>query len=85
MKKEIQVRSDDIERGIPRNTEACPIALAAIRTGYGYACIGGNTLRTMWVIYELPRSARLFIERFDNGKPVKPFAFFLDDAKSERC
>lgn len=59
----------------------CPIALAAQRR------LGRPDIHvTQFEIYaqgpyvsrELPRTAKQFIERFDMGKSVEPFAFYID-------
>ncbi len=78
----IKVTQKDIENGEPCSVNRCPIALA-IRThinkrvwvrGGSVSVMGG-----MWAIHEtnLPRSARRFIHRFDNGNKCESFNFML--------
>jgi hypothetical protein len=73
-----------IDYGAVRDCQKCPIARAVERTmpqWYGLQANGvGCAVFDDYLIIEgtpipLPRSAQRFIARFDQGKPVKPFAF----------
>jgi len=61
----------------------CPIALAAREIGLELD-VYGEQYASVWdsdtwkrTYYDLPRSARRFIKRFDSDKKVKPFNFIL--------
>ena len=79
----VKVTQEDIDNGVICSGGLCPIALASARE------FGLNTevnkvrcrvfRKGRFVVddYDLPRSARRFITRFDKGKIVKPFNFKL--------
>ena len=83
MKIKIEVKQRHINHGKRGHCSSCPIALAINNT---------NCFRDAWIsparfngwyknVYsscKLPRSATRFIRRFDTGKEVKPFNFFLE-------
>lgn len=82
MKKLISVTEEHIKNGEPCMCQYCPIAWAI-----GLACkpfLFKEVREDCVVVTEtedrvrLPRSARRFIHRFDSGKSVKPFRFYLD-------
>lgn len=82
MKKLISVTEEHIKNGEPSMCRYCPIAWAI-----GLACkpfLFKEVREDCVVVTEtedrvrLPRSARRFIHRFDSGKSVKPFRFYLD-------
>ena len=78
MKKKITVTKWDIDNGRPGSPISCPIALACRR-----AKIMSPNVFCREVIYgkgrsrefQLPKKARSFICRFDEGLSVKPFSF----------
>ncbi len=88
MKKLIRVTQEDIRKGKAGTYQGCPVALAVSRVLPFYSCsitpfkalfqINSPEVSSQWVIAELPKSAARFVERFDAGKPVKPFNFYLD-------
>lgn len=76
----IDVTAEDIAAGKRSSGCDCPIALAAKRklgrrdgVGVGSLAIniGGDW---SW----LPQSARVFIRRFDDCRPVEPFSFEIN-------
>lgn len=81
MFKQINVSKEHIRKGEKMQSRSCPIALACIEQWNTLVLISGNTAivgdfrpaqrRT----YTLPRSAKRFIRRFDNGLKVEPFNF----------
>lgn len=87
MRKLIKVTESHIATGLRGRCMDCPIANAINDTGRAY---GSTKVRSTHVDLihaegpsgsrhvKLPRSARRFIARFDNGEPVKPFNFFLE-------
>ena len=78
----IRVTALDIKRGEPTSAFDCPLVRAARRaTGYGWDFgVGVRNLfryygKTRPRVFPLPRTARVFIALFDDGKPVVPFSF----------
>jgi hypothetical protein len=63
--------------GVPRDSRECPIALAFEEITGERPDVKGEVLNTYDETYVLPRSAERFIERFDCGLSVKPFAFTI--------
>lgn len=87
-KVKINVTQDDIDKGQINNCNLCPIALAIKRilkiNSYNTIFVSSVIkLLRYWNMeiqkYEVisPRSVKRFIQRFDQGKSVKPFNFFL--------
>jgi len=83
MKKVINVTERDIKRaknliGSQPSSVCCPIALAVRRVFRKPYRVGlGDIIRDRDFI-ELPREARTFISRFDDGLPVKPIRFEVE-------
>jgi hypothetical protein len=83
MKITISVSADDIARGLPELSDACPIWHAARRTPLRVVHVFSDRVS---VRYErghlcqvrLPQEARWFVGNFDTGHDVKPFEFDLD-------
>ena len=79
----INVTKRDIERGVKRDAELCPVARAARRIQNG-AAVDGEDLyygpRSRRRVVALPTVAKEFVGRFDAGKKVEPFSFTVDDA-----
>lgn len=78
----IRVKRQHIKEARTKNCTNCPIELAIYEsTGYlsdvGSENVGIKKDSLRWD-FLLPRSARRFINRFDNNKPVKPFNFILN-------
>ena len=83
MKYKIKVTTKNIEDGIPHSGEYCPIALAIqdhkslkekLKGTYVYTWkIEGPNIKV-----SIPKKAKNFINKFDNGCKVKPFEFFVD-------
>jgi len=81
MKKllKIDVRKTNIRKGIRSTPKLCPIALAGRRVSHKEVVVDGTYLSLTCgdeeLSYTLPKKARRFVDRFDAGKPVKPFTF----------
>jgi hypothetical protein len=76
----IVVRRKHIRDGSKGSRYWCPIALALRELGYGmnaYLAVEEEKVTLGGYEFALPRSARRFIVRFDDKKPVKPFTFRL--------
>jgi hypothetical protein len=83
----IRVTQGMIDKGIPGNACLCPVAMAFdalpgfhhvfVLYSNGRAFIGTDPIEV--VRFRLPLIARRFIDRFDHGKPVKPFEFPVPD------
>lgn len=79
MKIKISVTQEHIGEGSMRNPYHCPIALACKSTGLVIKAVKSTQIvLPEWGHIPLPRSAKRFISKFDNGKPVKPFNFVLE-------
>lgn len=81
---QITVTQDDIDKGVPRKANLCPLALAIRRVcssafvGNGYASgfpavAGFKDLRAM-----LPPAAEEFRRKFDSHEAVEPISFDLE-------
>ncbi len=92
MKTRIHVTRQDIRDGEPNSWHSCPVALAvskrtglptivgkaiAVRNDYIVSDDGVVHETASRTVFDAPRSVHRFIGRFDNGKPVKPFSFFI--------
>jgi hypothetical protein len=80
----ISVTQKNINSGTRDECTTCPVALAIItRTGRNVLVASDCVDFSPDNYYSgkmipLPRSARRFINRFDQAKPVEPFNFFLE-------
>jgi hypothetical protein len=75
----VTVTKSDISNGRHRAVQACPIALAIKRRRKSKEVYVGNyTVELRDQTYKLPHAAQVFIKRFDNEQPVRPFTFKLD-------
>lgn len=87
-KVKIYLNEKDIEYGMPWSGGACPVARAIVRhfEEIGHQIpIQISVTNDVFINYgfsrsliNLPRSARRFISRFDQRKPVKPFNFLME-------
>ena len=81
-RKKIHVTAEDIANGVREASKACPIALALHReTGLDAINVLSkwkSLTHPMMAYIDLPRSALIFMERFDEGMAVNPFNFFTD-------
>lgn len=74
MKKRIliEVTKNDIKNGITHDCEYCPVARA----------LNNNNILTtfdqLFLSKNCPRSVHRFVARFDSGKLVKPFKFYIN-------
>lgn len=82
MKFSIEVTADDIDRGVGRSHNYCPIALSLKRMFPDYRTVSVGrislsvTLNNDSVYHGLlPREANLFTCAFDHGMNVLPFSF----------
>ena len=80
MKYKVEVTAKDINKGRVCNGQYCPVALAVGRTGrfiLGKIFVANTRVYAGDAKYSLPKKAIAFIEKFDEGRPVKPFSFVL--------
>lgn len=74
----IRVTQTDIDEGCPTKIHACPIARAIKRSlKISRPSVTGEDFVYNGVDYHLPKSCRVFVDRFDGemGLKVKPFTF----------
>lgn len=79
----ISVTEEDIRTGVRRSCTTCPIANATRRV-CGDKIVWANTYTitiglTEGKVFKTPGKAKEFILDFDNGNPVEPFEFELED------
>jgi hypothetical protein len=74
-KVKIKVTQEDIAMGSKNDCFYCPIALALKRHEFVRVHVGTDVFYADNHPYPLNKKAVKFIERFDSGKPVKPFSF----------
>lgn len=79
----ISVTQEDINEGTPQDCWSCPIARAVQRaTGFDWVEVDGMYVEAGGVPQkscELPAEARRFVNKFDDGRYVEPFDFFLPE------
>jgi hypothetical protein len=80
----VEVMAEDIARGRPHCGDGCPVFLAVHRACAAIpGCPRPELVSSLWVTFRndgvaiLPVEAIDFIESFDAGRPVAPFAFEL--------
>lgn len=89
MRKKISVTQKDIDMGVQESCTNCPAAIACKREGLSDVRVFGDVVSySNGKDYfhgefkcndaKVPRSLLRFIKRFDAGKPVRQFSFFLD-------
>ena len=82
VKLRVEVTEEDIDLGVRRNPEWCPVALALIRCpGVRYAQVfGSRAFATLdddrELALSLPDKANDFIVDFDSERRVRPFMFY---------
>jgi hypothetical protein len=79
--KTIEVTAEDINKGFKQSCSNCPVALAMTRAlGYDVT-VGATTWRyaDSSVRSSLPKTTQDFIALFDQGEPVTPHSFFVED------
>lgn len=77
----IQVTKLDIERGIQRDHRRCAVT-RAVRRASGYQKVVSSGLGWITIgqsAYATPSDAHRFIDAYDDGEPVEPFEFDLDN------
>lgn len=76
----VNVTQRDIDKGHPVMATLCPIA----RSLHRHATMRDAAVSTRMIYdpsvgyIDLPKSAKKFVEMFDNGEPVKPFSFRIN-------
>lgn len=83
----IEVTQEDINNGRRKSCNACPVALAvkratqarevSIHEQVGY--FAASSFVTHMDVFDLPSEAIEFIDNFDYGNSVRPFAFEVED------
>ena len=81
----VVVTAEDIAAGVPRAACACPIARALVRMGHSgpdvecQAISFRDAANGYRVHYTAPPVAIEFMERFDEGEPVDPIEFDMEE------
>lgn len=79
IRKTINVSKKDIETGVKATCASCPVALALTRVLGRKVAVTGPSFR-FWEedqTHSLPPKVWKFVDDFDHGRPVQPFAFTL--------
>ena len=78
----IKVTQHDIDYGVRGEYQLCPIARAVKHKINGEVMVYGDDMSIFttdiirrYRYYKLPQKAKDFMQRFDDGKKVKPFTF----------
>ena len=72
----IQVTQKHIDEGKKDHCFLCPVALALRDAGFGRPEVTVNRLYLLGAgCFALPDAAKTWIQDFDYGEPVQPFAF----------
>ena len=74
----IEITKEDIEKGIPGDKCACPVALAILRAGdFWNISVGSEEMIVNNTKHTAPTIVKIFVWRFDRGAAVEPFKFVL--------
>ena len=82
------IQAKKITVGLSRSGDLCPVAIAVVEMGFGDVHVSEDVLMVskcnerdeeVRLAYQLPKSAKDFIECFDNDVPVRPFHFYVDE------
>ena len=78
----IEITQHDIDNGVKGEYQLCPIARAVKRKINGEVIVLEDDISIFttdiirrYSYYKLPQKAKDFMQRFDDGKKVKPFTF----------
>lgn len=76
MRIKVEVTEEHIRKGKRRKPNGCPVTRALRAAGFKRPFVADDYWEASnhWED-DLPLKVQLFIERFDAGKPVKPFFF----------
>lgn len=86
----IEVTEEDIKDGVRENVKQCPVARAVLRqldfaevveVSMGGIDINFDVPGRKFIRYKIPKKVMRFIQRFDEGKSVKPFSFVLREGR----
>lgn len=77
MNKHIKVTKAHIEAGLQMECKFCPVALATMLSLKRQDIEVRSSIKVGGIEYKMTRSVDRFISRFDAGKSVKPFGFWL--------
>jgi hypothetical protein len=82
-KLRVRVLKRHILKGIPASVCSCPIALAVREVGTQKKKVSVTfEIQVGKKYYDLPTVANRFINKFDDGEPVKPFSFTAERLSS---
>jgi hypothetical protein len=77
----VNVTASHIKRGVSGDSSSCPVALALRGKKYTFISVNDEiefvNRSGSIVTVPSPKSVAKFIDRFDDGKKVKPFSFKL--------
>lgn len=80
---QVTVTQEDIRRGRPHSSVACPIALAASRAFGSTAHVGIGCVVISGVAYLLPDVAEEFARAIDYREAVEPIEFDITEVTEE--
>lgn len=80
----VKVKKKHIQNGCKLTMDSCPVSLAICDASddFSFVKTTGSVISVsmreqMNELIDAPRSVTRFVKRFDAGKPVKPFNFYL--------
>ena len=83
----VRVTQADIDASLGGCSD-CPVALAINRaTGWDDAWVTKASLmrdHTGEFVQPLPERARAFVRAYDEGRPIRPFTFFIESRRGGR-
>jgi hypothetical protein len=76
----VKITADDIAAGETVSANNCPIALALKRhfPRRKEIAVGDWSIRLGSTVIGIPKKAERFLDRFDDGKRVRPFSFEIE-------
>ena len=81
MRLRVNVKQEDIDKGVKKKGRLCPIALAVKREHpLASTVVGPKTIHIAGLCGNLSQKAQKFVKSFDRGDSVKPSVFYFNIA-----
>lgn len=85
----LKIKQEHINKGSPRLSDSCPIALALKDRGYIHVYVGNKFVfvntKSGQLRYDLGKDAYQFVRNFDYGRKVEPQTIELTGRKVAPC
>lgn len=81
MKVKLEIRQEDLDKGKPRRSCDCPVALAANRAFGGKWTVGTIDLIELYTLqgFVMPENMKKYVFEIDCGRTVDPSDFYLEE------